>query len=310
MSTMIPFKRALRDFVYLDWEKVRSLAAQLLEGIPEDEKREHRQESGVKGRLEASALNLLKGGGEIDYRYFRSNNETRSFHHHVYSLFEDDLIEKSIVTVIEKDFDAERWIPESFYDGQFILVTGLLRIMDYGWVASSMESIPRMQRLSHNAEQHSLQEQVNKGVISRQEMEAKLHKQRKTQGEIKALKIDELTELARRLYGDSIRIKVVPDKDKPWRMFVGTGQPANFYDSATSLGQKYGVEVDADWVVLGQVNFPGNSRTPAPLPIGNQLEDAFEGMFLFANSLVRMAGAVEFPVVSFTPISIYRAVNY
>jgi len=195
MSTMIPFKRALRDFVYLDWEKVRSLAAQLLEGIPEDEKREHRQESGVKGRLEASALNLLKGGGEIDYRYFRSNNETRSFHHHVYSLFEDDLIEKSIVTVIEKDFDAERWIPESFYDGQFILVTGLLRIMDYGWVASSMESIPRMQRLSHNAEQHSLQEQVNKGVISRQEMEAKLHKQRKTQGEIKALKIDELTEL-------------------------------------------------------------------------------------------------------------------
>jgi hypothetical protein len=130
VDTEDSFKRVLRDFIYLDWEKVRSLAAQLLEGIPEEEKRERRHESGAKGRLEASALNLLKGGGEIDYRYFRSSNETRSLHHHIYSLFEDALIEKSIVTVIDEDFGAERWASKSFYDGQFVLASGLLRIMD------------------------------------------------------------------------------------------------------------------------------------------------------------------------------------
>ena len=42
----------LRDFVYLDWERVRSLAAQLFQGVPETSTREHGSSLAVEGRVE------------------------------------------------------------------------------------------------------------------------------------------------------------------------------------------------------------------------------------------------------------------
>ncbi len=136
------YQKAVRDFVYLDWERVRSLAAQLLEGIPQDQREERRHEVGGKSQIELSALTILKGQGGVDYRYFRSTSETQSFHHHVYSLFEDALIQKNLVTVIDDTLADDRWAEDFFYDGQFVLATGIVRIMDYSWVAGFMESFP------------------------------------------------------------------------------------------------------------------------------------------------------------------------
>lgn len=305
-----PYSKALRDFVYLDWERVRSLAAQLLEGLPEEGKRESRHDVGTKGRLEASAFTLLKGQGEADHRYFRSTHETRSFHHHVYSLFEDQLIRQELLTIVDSDFVSRNWVPNSFCDGQFVLITGLVRIMDYGWVSSMMESLPELMRISQDAERYTLQKKRNEEDITQKEMDDRLREQRKTADEIKRLKVKDLSDLSRQLYGDAIRVKVLPNNAYHDRMLVGTGRPDHFYDTGAMLSQKYGFEIDAEWVVLGQVNVSRGSSTPRPLPIGNELEDSFEGLFFFANTVMRMAGAVEFPIISFTPISIYRAVNY
>jgi hypothetical protein len=71
------------------------------------------------------------------------------------------------------------------------------------------------------------------------------------------------------------------------------------------MSQKYGVEIDAGWIVVGQLNVP-KTQTSNPIPTGNRMEDAFEQIALLMNNAFRLASAPAFPAVSFTPIAIYR----
>lgn len=122
----------------------------------------------------------------------------------------------------------------------------------------------------------------------------------------RALKLEKVTDLVRRLYGEAVRVKVVPGPECPANAFVGSADLACFHDSAASLAQKYGYGIDADWVVLGQVNRSTSESKPTPIPTGNAMEDAFEAVALAINDIVRVASATRFPAVSFTPISLYR----
>ena len=89
-------------------------------------------------------------------------------------------------------------------------------------------------------------------------------------------------------------------------MFVGTGDLANFHEAAASLAQKNGHEIDAGWVTLGQLNVSAPTGEPVPIPVGNAMEDALEGVALAMNTIARTASSVQFPAISLTPNSIYR----
>lgn len=296
----------LRDFVYLDWERVRSLSAQLLGGVPQDATRESGHNVGAKGEVRGGIPAVLNGRGGGDYRYFRTQNETRSLHHHVYSVFEDRLRDRGAVTEVNADFDFARWTEDAFRDGQFVRVTGLVRLMDFGWISTMMEALPSMMRAAHHAANIGLKQERDEGLITKKEFEAEQQDQQKQLNELKALKPEKITELVRRLYGDAVRVKVVPDPDTPSHVFVGSADLACFHDSAASLAQKYGYGIDAGWVVLGQVNGSTSESKPTPIPTGNEMEDAFESLALNINSLFHVASATTFPAISFTPISVYR----
>lgn len=299
----------LRDFVYLDWERVRSMTAQLFRGVPVDATNEKGHEITGRGQLEGSLLKLIKAQGGADYRYFRTGNETRSFHHYVYSLLEDRLLQEGMVTNIDVDFDHDLWSEDFFHDGQFVRVVGLVRLMDYAWVSKMMTALPRMMRTAQHAENLALKEQRNMGIITQKEFNEKQKQQQQELNEIKALKMDELTDLISQLYGDVVRVKVLPNDGYPENVFIGSGDLVSFHDSAASLVQKYGYEIDADWVTLGQINLSQASGVPASIPTGNPMEDSFEQIALAFNDIIRMASAAEFPTISLTPISIYRTVR-
>ena len=297
---------SLRDFVYLDWERVRSLSAQLLGGVPQDATRESGHDLGAKGEVRGGIPAVLTGKGEGDYRYFRTQNETRSLHHYVYTLFETRLRERGAVTEVDADFDFDRWTEDGFRDGQFVRVTGLVRLMDYAWISIMMEALPGMMRAAQHAATIGLKQDRDEGRITKKEFEAEQQDQQKQLSELKALKLEKITELVRQLHGEAVRVKVVPDADKPANAFVGSADLSSFHDSASSLAQKYGYGIDAGWSVLGQVNRSMAPSNPTPIPTGNDMEDAFEAAALNINNLVQVASATKFPAISFTPISIYR----
>jgi hypothetical protein len=295
-------KTIIRDFVYLDWERVRSMAAQLFRGIPEGRTEGESREADAKGQLEGNALWLLKGQFGADYRYLRTENETRSFHHYVYSLVEDKLVDDKSLIVIDEDFDFRQWNQSLFQDGQFVRVKGLVRIMDYDWISMMLDALPQMYKTVIHMESLGLKQSQS----NTQETAQKKKQHQDRLSELKALKLPEITAFIRQMYGDTVRIKVVANKEHKEKVFVGAGDPDNFHDTAASLNQKYGYEVDANWIVMGQVNISIVSEEPAPIPVGNQMEDMFEQVALMVSGLNRIATAVKFPSVSFTPVSIYR----
>ena len=126
-------------------------------------------------------------------------------------------------------------------------------------------------------------------------------------GKVEEFRADELGDVVRKLYRDVIRVKVRPSPaDHPQAVLVGSAYAEHFYDTPAALSQKYGVEVDAGWTVLGQLNVPNATAAAQPLPTGNRMEDSFEQIALLMNNAFRMASAPQFPNVSFTPLVIYR----
>jgi len=299
MATKQP---ALRDFIYLDWDRLRSLAAQLLQGLPEGKTAEQSHESAVRGQLEGNAIWLLKGQVGTDYRFFRAENETRSFHHYVYSLFEQTLRDNRSILFIDDEFDFNKWTSDYFRDGQFVLAQGMVRFMDYEWVSIMLEALPEMYRTLIHMEGIGLKA----AQATTQELATKKKQREERLRDLKALKLDQITILIRQLYGETVRIKVVPSNKHTENVLVGAGQPDHFHDTAAALSQKYGYEVDAKWVIFGQINTSAVSKEPALIPIGNEMEDFFEQVALMVSQVNQMATAVKFPAVSFTPISIYR----
>ncbi len=111
----------------------------------------------------------------------------------------------------------------------------------------------------------------------------------------------------RQLYGENVRVKVVPYFEESTRLFAGISEPRNFYDNALNLNLKFGYGVDANWRVLGQINQPSTGN-PIPLPTGNGMEDALEELALSLSGIIQTASAVSWPAVSFIPLSIYRGI--
>ena len=89
----------------------------------------------------------------------------------------------------------------------------------------------------------------------------------------------------------------------------GSAHSAWFYDPPAAISQKYGIEIDAGWTVVGQVNNPNLTGAPQPIPVGNKMEDAFEQIALLMNGAFRLANAPAFPAISLTPIAIYRTLR-
>jgi len=296
----------LRDFIYLDWERVRSFSAQLLKGIPQDATLDAGHELGAEGQVEAKLPWILKGHAGGDYRYFRSQSETRSLHHHVYTLFEEQLEENNLLITIDDTFEFSQWTEDFFYDGQFVRVTGMVRLMDYAWISMMLEALPKMMSAAGHAKNLALKQQQKSGLITDEQYRRGSQEVQKIGKEIKDLAIHKMTELIKQLYGDVVRLKILPSKEHPKNVFVASGDPASFHDTTAALSQKYGYEIDARWVALGQINKSRIADEPLLIPIGNEMEDSFEQVAFGINNLIRIASAAKFPAVSFTPISIYR----
>jgi hypothetical protein len=268
-----PQTAALRDFIYLDHERVRSVAAQLGVGAPP-----------------AQTLAADRAARE---RLFLD--------------VEPALLGRAGSASIGRDFDFARWTPEAFADGQFVRVTGSVRLLDYAWLAMALGGLPavlkKMSKIELAAFKNSEEgRRMTKGAIQQKSLENQA-----AIAKIEEFKMDELSDVVRGLYPGVVRVKVRPrPAEHPQHVLVASAYADYFYDSPAALTQKYGVEVDAGWAVVGQLNVPTPAPPPQPVRVGNQMEDAFEQMALLMNNAFRVAAAPAFPALSLTPIAIYR----
>lgn len=259
---------SLRDFIYLDFDRVHSIAAQL------------RIDSGDAPN--ASSREALL------------------------SQIEPALIARGNIAQIDSSFDFSKWTPEGFSDGQFVRASGAIRLLDFNWLSAAMGGLPavlkRMSKLEMEALRNSEEgKRMSKSAIQQRSQENQLAIAR-----VEEMKADELGEVVTKLYGDIVRVKIRPSTAQPAAVLVGSAYARHFYDSPAALSQKFGVEIDAGWTTLGQLNIPNAAAQAHPIPTGNRMEDAFEQIALLMNNAFRLSSAPAFPAISFTPIAIYR----
>ena len=264
----------LRDFIYLDHPRVRSMAAQL--GVADP--------AGAGGDADAVGRERL------------------------FLRVEPALADRGALR-IGPDFDFAMWRPETFTDGRFVVATGTLRLMDYAWLSLALTGLPAVLRKMSKIEMAALRNSDEGRRMSKSALQQRSLENQNAIAKVEEFKMDELSDVVRQLYGDIVRVKLRPSREQPAAVLVGSARADSFYDTPAALSQKYGIEIDAGWTVVGQLNVPNLASPPAPIPVGNQMEDAFEQMALLMNNAFRLANAPAFPMVSLTPIAIYRTAH-
>jgi hypothetical protein len=262
---------SLRDFVYLDVHRIRSLAAQLRVG-------------GV-----GDSYGSLADRATLEQTY--------------------GAVEGALTGPLEigPEFNFDNWKPETFPDGKFLRSTGVIRLLDFEHLAMALSGLPAVLKKMSKIEMEALKNSDEGRKMSKSALQQRSLENQSAIAKVEEFKMGELNESVQKLYGDVVRVKVRPSKNEPRAVLVGSAYKEYFYDSPAALSQKYGVEVDAGWTVVGQINAPNPSGPPQAMPVGNQMEDAFEQIALLMNNAFRLANAPAWPNVSFTPIAIYRS---
>jgi hypothetical protein len=262
----------LRDFVYLDADRVRSVASQL--DVP-------------------------------DVRSF--DPSIQSEQERLFLQIEPALMARESVARIDAGFDFTRWTPDLLADGQFIVGRGTVRLLDFSWLTLAVGGLPAVLRKMNKIEMAALRNSEEGKRMSKTALQQRSQENQSAIAKVEEFKIEELGDVIGKMYGDIVRVKVRPSAEHPRALLVGSAYLDYFYDSPAALNQKYGIEIDAGWTVIGQVNAPGQAAAIQPMPIGNQMEDSFEQIALLMNNAFRLANAPAFPAFSITPLAIYRA---
>lgn len=129
--------QVVRDFRYLDVERVRSLLSQMARGYPEAYE-EVRTRAGAVG---------LKLGVDIGGEAGSSASESRSVHHYQYTLLESTLEETNRLNRLDKGRTPESAL--QLQDGAIVKGTGRLRALHPAQLAKMLGSFgDMMERLA------------------------------------------------------------------------------------------------------------------------------------------------------------------
>jgi hypothetical protein len=299
----------VRDFLYLDWERLRSYVAQIERGVPEQVTGGLTSEEADSGEGSVGLKGLLSMGGSTDLRYVRSASETRSLHHSIFNNFESRLEDSGVLLDIDSTYQDELWARSSFADGRLLRVRGLVRLIDYGAILRLLADLEHFLELAHIAQRMNLN---NDKELKPDERARKLQQLERTQREEskswRNMNLARIADGVSSLYGDSVRIKIVPDISRPLHLFVGTADAASFDASLSRTIGLRGRSTSDGWISVVQVVAPAEIEE-LDLRTGSEMEDAMEQLVVTMDQFSQLASSASFPTVECVPIAIYRIVG-
>jgi hypothetical protein len=298
----------LRDFIYLDTERLRSFTAQLLGGVPETGTSERGHEVGGAAAAEAGLWKFVRAQGEADYRYHRTGTETRSLHHHVYSLFEDALEAEGLLENVDSSFSYVSWTPAHFKDGAFVKVRGRVRFVDYSQSIAALESFPTLFKSFKAVQLANIKNAAESGDLQGEEAATQRRQLEAMDKEFRTIPVQHFSTLGQALYSPgAVRLKIHPDGAPPRCVFAGNGRLESLID-ALGAGGVTESPPTAQWVAVGQVAAAMEEGALSPIPTGNAMEDAIEAISGGFRELANVGSGAVFPGIALTPLAVYREV--
>lgn len=273
-------------FLYLDFERVRSLAAMLFGGVPEERvaQEQNSRRGGGKVRIGVPLLAESELGG--DFLYLRSERETRALHH--------DLLRATVRRLEElsriEDIDDSH---KEFPDGKFVRLTGEVMIRDYLAVGEALDTLSRAYA-SMTKVQGAIPGARGKAKRSAQTPEAIAARETER---VMRTQLPAIKESITTLFGEVIRAYCLVGAT----IYVASLDRTNMFEKPEP-----GLDpttVGGLWTVLCDLSF-GEGRQLDVSPALSEMEAAVETLIAGMRSLANILRPSEARVIR--PIAIYR----
>lgn len=170
MSNIEPNSK-IYDFLYLDFERIRSYSAQIFGGVIDSKTNSSSTTGGITGGVPVISGNI---------NYYKSESETKSLHHKLYLDVENKLNELEKVYFLNEDI-----IPENTYP--FIKFSSEIQILDYTDIGNKISDLfELMQGISSITKNTN---QINIGINKKD--------------------LRTIVDLIKKLYGETIKINYI-----------------------------------------------------------------------------------------------------
>lgn len=228
-------KLKIRDFIYLDVERMKSIYAQIYEGLNESSTEEKSNKKAISGKGSASGgipiLSQLKGelGGEILWE--NKETETKTLHDHMYNIIEEVLKEQDSIYVINEDNSniKKAWkkgtVSNEMPDDSFILIKGRVMIDDYERFSMIADNFEDLEELLGGNQNSNFEPKMMTLIMT----------------------------LIKVFYQNELFVKVLPYSDNPYLRFIGNLKRESLRDSIESITFKYGTNPVSNWYLFGQI---------------------------------------------------------
>jgi len=269
----------IRDFIYLDIERIRSYVSQVYGGLTIERTSSLERGTNVQGSMAVTLPLTLSASADLSKYVVKSDAETKSLHDQIFDHFYQALLFTNSLHHIT-DADSARWDKAIFTDGTFLSVKPVITITDYKYLKHFAENLPNLT---------SMFSRVSQDIA------------------IQKLPTKELAGIIDELYGNVVSIDFFPFKKDTEKIFVGLAERNFFRRSLRDLLTCYGPTIDAGWNTVLQVNrgeYPKNEILMGHT--GSEIEIAVKQTLSTISGLLQTAQTIEFPAVSVIPIAIFR----
>ena len=298
----------LKDFIYIDIDRIRSFTSQLYEGIPESIDSKNGKGKDIKGNVKGNVPFLGGGGVEGGLLFRQETTETKSLQNYIYILFENRLNDLEKLRVLNGKFGEEYWVDgivrKDLQETDFIKITANVKIFDYEYLDNVFKMIKE------------LPDVVAELVSMNLTKDKKKQKKRETLKEMGVqdwtTAIDSISKFINTMYKGIISLKIYPAGTDSTPYLLGRLNKKYLQYDRENLLFQYGTEPNQKWTIVGQISaIPDEKDVTAIEPqLGteyNMLD--MENMMEYLLKIMVNTGlkfSVSYPSIGIIPLAIYR----
>lgn len=281
-------EKELKDFLYLDSERVRSFYAQMFEGEIQTRTTNKNRDSSIKGKIQATLPGIFGAGIEPSISENRGSSETKSLHHQMYIEFEEELSRLKKLSEVNSTSDN--------IESSFIKIKGQIQIIDYLDLLKRVENTFDVMGIFEKQQLKELENKItdrNQLSLAKNQIKSKFKKPDEFENMVAFLKA---------LYGESLVLNMYLDN----KVFARASLiPELFQFKSTGLVSGTELLLDEEWVILGQII---KKKTTPVINTGNEqvkLDDVFASQLLPIYKQIKEMVETK-PLYEIVPISVYR----
>jgi len=298
---------AVRDFIYLDVDRVKSVLSQLDKGLLESVSSAESRTKQVGGGATGGLAGVVGLSGKAELLWANGQTETRTLHDHIYNLAEDALKQSDMLVLVpgelcDADIDAG-YLHDGLGETDFVLVSGHVVINEFAKMREFLDRFNEIGRFlafttvgDRTGRSKSERDKLMKAAI--QENDLELPKQLITGMEV----------VFDVFYRDRVVVKIRPLPGSPMSTFAGVLRPEFLREPIDTIVYKYGLVPPTPWRMLAQVAaIPKQGDEAGPsFPTGGDIEQAMMTVFQAMREVQAQVQCVSFPEIAVTPIALYR----